>query len=452
MSTPHSSSPSHRGKPSFLAAQDEDAPLLLSQVLEEEYQALHGPLPDTYFNAKQTILANATNERELNEQLVSALYSHIRLQQQTALCLSGGGIRSATFGLGVLQGLARHDLLEPFRYLSTVSGGGYVGSWLTSWIHCKGLRTVAAELKNPPTSKLNPEPKPIRHLRDYSNYLTPQLGWLSADTWTLIATYLRNLFVNWFVWLPLLIAVLITPRLLVAASAHNPGAQQWQVGLALLAGFALVVCAQAYICLNLPSVRESIGQAPHPFRTRDMQKSFLTWCLLPLLLSAFLLATGWAWLRNSGESLVTEFAFMPHVPTWAPFVLAGTLIHVAGWLAAMALLLRFGAGELRAGLLAMKNFRLAYHNSEMLSILLSGAVGGLATWIVAADIFPNPGLQFATYACFSVPLLLFSFLIAGAVYVGLASHWTSDDDREWWARSSAWILIALVAWSGICAS
>lgn len=43
-----------------------------------------------------------------------------------ALCLSGG-IRSATFALGVLEGLARFDLLGEFHYLSTVSGGGYIG-------------------------------------------------------------------------------------------------------------------------------------------------------------------------------------------------------------------------------------------------------------------------------------------------------------------------------------
>ena len=34
-------------------------------------------------------------------------------------------IRSATFNLGILQGLARHRLLQQFDYLSTVSGGGF---------------------------------------------------------------------------------------------------------------------------------------------------------------------------------------------------------------------------------------------------------------------------------------------------------------------------------------
>src|SRR4051794_14494225 len=46
------------------------------------------------------------------------------------ICFSGGGIRSATFNLGVLQGLAEIGLLPFIDYLSTVSGGGYIGSWL----------------------------------------------------------------------------------------------------------------------------------------------------------------------------------------------------------------------------------------------------------------------------------------------------------------------------------
>ncbi len=54
---------------------------------------------------------------------------------RSALCLSGGGIRSASFALGVMQALARHGLLFSFDYLSTVSGGGYIGSWLSAWRH-----------------------------------------------------------------------------------------------------------------------------------------------------------------------------------------------------------------------------------------------------------------------------------------------------------------------------
>src|SRR5947207_7107684 len=46
------------------------------------------------------------------------------------VAFSGGGIRSATFNLGIVQGLAKSGLLPRVDYLSTVSGGGYVGTWL----------------------------------------------------------------------------------------------------------------------------------------------------------------------------------------------------------------------------------------------------------------------------------------------------------------------------------
>src|SRR5262245_25394760 len=65
----------------------------------------------------------------------------------TARCLSGGGIRSATFNLGVLQRLAKIGLLADFDYLSSVSGGGYIASWLRTWMRREGrdnvLRTLA---------------------------------------------------------------------------------------------------------------------------------------------------------------------------------------------------------------------------------------------------------------------------------------------------------------------
>lgn len=47
------------------------------------------------------------------------------------LALSGGGIRSASFALGVLQALHGFGAFNRFQFLSTVSGGGYIGSALT---------------------------------------------------------------------------------------------------------------------------------------------------------------------------------------------------------------------------------------------------------------------------------------------------------------------------------
>ncbi len=56
-------------------------------------------------------------------------------QNLVGLAFSGGGIRSATFGLGVLEALKNQNLLKKIDYLSTVSGGGYIGAWLSA--NCK---------------------------------------------------------------------------------------------------------------------------------------------------------------------------------------------------------------------------------------------------------------------------------------------------------------------------
>ena len=48
------------------------------------------------------------------------------------LAISGGGIRSSTFSLGVIQALAWRGIFKSFDYISTVSGGGYTGSMLSS--------------------------------------------------------------------------------------------------------------------------------------------------------------------------------------------------------------------------------------------------------------------------------------------------------------------------------
>ena len=50
------------------------------------------------------------------------------------LAFSGGGIRSACFNLGLLQALHKKGVLRHVDFLSTVSGGGYIGSHLASLV------------------------------------------------------------------------------------------------------------------------------------------------------------------------------------------------------------------------------------------------------------------------------------------------------------------------------
>lgn len=53
-----------------------------------------------------------------------------RGQNLKGIALSGGGIRSATFSLGVLQALARTNQLGRYDYVSGTSGGAYTTAWL----------------------------------------------------------------------------------------------------------------------------------------------------------------------------------------------------------------------------------------------------------------------------------------------------------------------------------
>lgn len=55
--------------------------------------------------------------------------------QYWGLALSGGGIRSATFCFGLLKALSKNGVFRRFDLLSTVSGGGYVGSTVGRLFH-----------------------------------------------------------------------------------------------------------------------------------------------------------------------------------------------------------------------------------------------------------------------------------------------------------------------------
>jgi hypothetical protein len=279
-----------------------DSSLPLHEVLEVEFVALHEALPPSHPSSSEP------------EARLKGLWTaiHALKEKRAALCISGGGIRSATFGLGILQGLARCGLLEKFHYLSTVSGGGYIGSWLSAWIKNdpNGIRGVVGELKRRPDSTLNPEPQPVRHLREFSNYLAPRTGVTSVDFWTLITTFIRNMFLNWLVLISWLAAAMMIPRLYLAAINLQPNWPAWGLdmdltkytqvadqikhdwdiwlNILLAIGGALVAVAMAYAIIDVPST----GNARLP------QRRFLEFRQLPLTLASLVLAEWWALLRN----------------------------------------------------------------------------------------------------------------------------------------------------------
>jgi predicted acylesterase/phospholipase RssA len=109
----------------------------------------------------------------------------------TGLALSGGGIRSATFNLGLLQALSLYGLFEHFDYLSTVSGGGFIGSSVTALMSEEARKGVAPGVGENgrqvagrrsgrpapfpfPCEERGAEPDTVKYLRRHSDYLAPQ--------------------------------------------------------------------------------------------------------------------------------------------------------------------------------------------------------------------------------------------------------------------------------------
>lgn len=119
------------------------------------------------------------------------------------IALSGGGVRSATINLGFLKVMNRLGLLKNADYISSVSGGGYIGSY----VHEK-LRTNPSNAKDPYSTLFSLGD--IKHLRSHGNYLTPSKNkFLNYST--LIGGYLVTgvLHLIWYILFALFVAYFI---------------------------------------------------------------------------------------------------------------------------------------------------------------------------------------------------------------------------------------------------
>lgn len=159
-----------------------------------------------YFGARDVIKAEESYIRAHR-----GLEDGAALDRLTGLALSGGGIRSASFALGVMQALAYRGWLKKIDYLSTVSGGGYIGSSLT-WIlendpqFATGRTTFpyasypisgesrTDEEREPLSNRLKTSSarfrgRMLRFLRQNAKYLTPGKG---INMFSIVAVALRG--------------------------------------------------------------------------------------------------------------------------------------------------------------------------------------------------------------------------------------------------------------------
>ena len=116
------------------------------------------------------------------------------------LSLSGGGIRSAIFGLGLLQSLQRYGILKHVDYLSTVSGGGYIGSSLTWFMSEHGTFPFGERRKD----NSGHAGTVVKWLRSHGSYLSPGAG---ITGWALAGAVAMGMIVNFLVVIPVLLAI-----------------------------------------------------------------------------------------------------------------------------------------------------------------------------------------------------------------------------------------------------
>jgi Patatin-like phospholipase len=449
-------------------------PLSIEQVLAAEVIALNGVATgerggdpraqateqDTQSRRmkKDADVRSGADENPDEVEKRKAFYRSLNKLNRAALSLSGGGIRSATFCLGVIQALAAYDLapapaegeekspslpenslLGRFQYLSTVSGGGYIGSWLSAWRQREDFPGVWTDLIGRPDGP-DAEPPELSWLRAYSNYLTPKIGLGSADTWTGIAIYLRNLILNWLVIIPAVCLVLLGLKFLAASFvgiARSDG--PWIPAVMGVFGAACLIKAHAFTTSHRPTRREAPDTEPSPHNV--VQSVFLKNGLLWSLLSSMGVAI--ALVSHSGINgidFVSSHAAMSvadggRAAVILSLALIGALIFALGWI--------FGRPVRRS----VRDFWLWTSSGAVYGMFLGLGVILFMLLGPYASTDDNIALRLLLPMTFGVPWVLVSQLAAEMVFVGLVSYESeSDSDREWLGRSAGWEMAAAIAW------
>lgn len=250
---------------------------LFDETWQYEMEALRGEIPQDVKPVCESLAAKA------------------HLHHFAGLAFSGGGIRSATFNLGMLQALSELRLLRDFDYLSTVSGGGYIGGWFSKWLKRQQGNVKDIEHTLTPGSSDNPrrEPEEVKFLRQYTNYLTPKTGFFSADTWALLGTYLRNTMLNLTILALVLAAVMVVPRVLALfINGARENKLAWLTQLQSHLAFPLFSCIAVVAALwAVVWIAASVSALPNPasrYRLwRQSQNSIIWFVVLPLMVAAF---------------------------------------------------------------------------------------------------------------------------------------------------------------------
>ena len=342
------------------------------------------------------------------------------------LCLSGGGIRSATFALGVLQGLLRKSLLQKVDYLSTVSGGGYIGAWLQGLADRKGSLEALDPDRKESTS--------LHFLRKYSNYLAPHPG-LSIDSAVIPVIWLRNMGLNQAIIIAAAFAAILVCYAPAYLSLHT-----WSdpSDIAFAVAFVLTAIAVLSVARNLKAVA-SVSQHPCHQDTGDTPDLIAYSVVIPLVAAALALAVGLIRVVPDGWLIAALFVLHMALQWLGGFPGCFVKRHAvepstdpSGWLTKLL------------------NIRAAGHIAWMSAasaLVTSGLIHLIGKLLQA---WSSGGLQgIYRILAWGQPLILLSLFVGVGLQIGLMGKDYPDGGREWLARVGAWLLTCAAGWAAI---
>lgn len=429
-------------------------------------------------------------------------------QNLAGLCFSGGGIRSATFSLGVLQALASKRFLRRFDYLSTVSGGGYIHQWLAAWIRnshdAPGAFAFVERQLTPPADPDGPakSPEAIEWLRRYCSYLTPQRGIFSLDTWTMLAIWFRNTFLNQLVLFSFiacgLVASLATshPFIQELSASTSFSLRGWPLILLVFLGIALSTLRMVFALNSVTAPAGALQQLSRFGRwsVGSLGKTgVFCWLVLPTFAMAYLVALESADSQRFGPH---RFGLQPALGCYGLYIFCLLLAVTFGGraprdysdLVPKAPVLKWGAvccSILTAALFtvsvlapirafvdppdAFRHLSLLTvadrvagkangwfdHHADTMTMHRKDAAGTLDVSYSeqVADTLNPPFQGGMVVATALPPLLYFLFFVALRLQTGVLGRYYAESRREWLARFGAlggqvgvvWIVLALVS-------
>jgi hypothetical protein len=202
----------------------------------------------------------------LKERRTQAKLRNINQKNTSAISLSGGGIRSATFNLGALQALEKHKQLARFDYLSTVSGGGYIASSLT-WFKSRFAQQFPFGTERKDHSKV--AGSVLSWLRSHSNFLTPGNG---INKISLLTALLTGTLINLLIMMPLFIFIIYALTLDMPFIQSTISANSIITGFHLINGLGASIITLSFLFMLFTALSTSNGSTSGSRLTEKLRR------------------------------------------------------------------------------------------------------------------------------------------------------------------------------------